>query len=105
MKRSSVLPRVARESVVLELHAGVGVPVVPGYIGRSSETRGEPDIPDALAKGSWTPGSATSYDHDHHHCRGVVRVLGHRGGASSCRDGCRRSRPIDGPRWCSVRHD
>jgi hypothetical protein len=46
---------VAREPVVLEPHSGVGVPVVPGYVGQSSETRGEPCIPDALAKGSWTP--------------------------------------------------
>jgi hypothetical protein len=43
---------VAREPVVLEPHSGVGVPVVPGYVGQSSETRGEPRIPDALAKGS-----------------------------------------------------
>jgi hypothetical protein len=45
---------VAGESVVLEPHAGVGVPVVPGYVGRSPETRGEPRIPDALANGPWT---------------------------------------------------
>jgi hypothetical protein len=48
-------PHMAREPVVLEPHAGVGVPTVPGYIGRSSETRGEPHIPDALAKSSRTP--------------------------------------------------
>jgi hypothetical protein len=29
---------VAREPVVLEPHAGVGVPVVPGYFGWISET-------------------------------------------------------------------
>jgi hypothetical protein len=46
---------VAGESVVLKPYAGVGIPVVPGYVGQSSETRGEPRIPDALAKGLWTP--------------------------------------------------
>jgi hypothetical protein len=30
--------RVARESIVFEPHARVGVPVVPGYVGWSSET-------------------------------------------------------------------
>jgi hypothetical protein len=45
----------AGESVVLEPHAGVGVPDVPRYIGRSVEARGEPRVPDALAKGPWTP--------------------------------------------------
>jgi hypothetical protein len=44
----------ACEPIVLEPHTGVGVPIVPGYVGQSSETRGEPSIPDALAKGSWT---------------------------------------------------
>jgi hypothetical protein len=43
-------PCVACEPVVLEPHAGDGVPTVPGYVGRSSETRGEPRISDALAK-------------------------------------------------------
>jgi hypothetical protein len=28
---------------------------LPRYVDRSSETRGEPRIPNALAKGSWTP--------------------------------------------------
>jgi hypothetical protein len=37
-------PSVAGESAVLEPHAGVGVPVVPRYIGRSMETGGEPRI-------------------------------------------------------------
>jgi hypothetical protein len=46
---------VARQPVVLEPHAGVGVPVVHGYVGWSSETRGKPRITDALAKGSRTP--------------------------------------------------
>jgi hypothetical protein len=48
-------PGMAGESVVLEPHAGVGVPDVPRYIGRSVEARGEPRVPDALAKGPWTP--------------------------------------------------
>jgi hypothetical protein len=48
-------PGVAGKSVVLEPYTGVGVPVVPGYVGRSSETRGEPRISDALAKGPRTP--------------------------------------------------
>jgi hypothetical protein len=43
---------VTRESGVLEPHAGVGIPVVPGYVGRSSEMQGKPRIPDALTKGS-----------------------------------------------------
>jgi hypothetical protein len=46
---------VAREPVILEPHAGVGVAVVPGHVGRISETRGGPRILDARAKGSWTP--------------------------------------------------
>jgi hypothetical protein len=29
---------VARESIVFEPHARVGVPIVPGYVGWSSET-------------------------------------------------------------------
>jgi hypothetical protein len=45
---------VAGESVVLEPHAGVGVPVVPRYVGRGAEARGEPCIPDALTKSPWT---------------------------------------------------
>jgi hypothetical protein len=36
-------PGVAGESVVLKPHAGVGLPVVPGYVGWSPETRGEPE--------------------------------------------------------------
>jgi hypothetical protein len=47
-------PGMASEPVVLEPHAGVGVSVVPRYVGRSVEARGEPRTPDALAKGPWT---------------------------------------------------
>jgi hypothetical protein len=46
---------VTHEPVVLEPHAGVGFPVIPRYVGRSSKMGGEPRISDALAKGSWTP--------------------------------------------------
>jgi hypothetical protein len=45
---------VARELVVLEPYAGVGVPIVPWHIGRSPEARGEFRVADALAKGPWT---------------------------------------------------
>jgi hypothetical protein len=48
-------------------------------------------------------GSATSCGHGRHRCRGAARVLSRRGGATSCHDDCRRSRPVDGPRWCSAR--
>jgi hypothetical protein len=48
-------PSVAGESVVLKSYARVGVPVVPRYIGRSTETRGELRVADALAKGPRTP--------------------------------------------------
>jgi hypothetical protein len=47
-------PGVAGESVVLEPLTGVGVPVIPRYVGRSMEARGEPRIVDALTKGPWT---------------------------------------------------
>jgi hypothetical protein len=46
---------VASEPVVLEPHAGVGVPIVPWYVGRSPETQGEPRILYTLDEGSWTP--------------------------------------------------
>jgi hypothetical protein len=46
---------VADEPVVLEPYDGFDVPIVPGYVGQSSETRGEPCIWDALAKSLWTP--------------------------------------------------
>jgi hypothetical protein len=45
---------VAGKSAVLEPHAGVGVPVVPWYVGQSAEAQGKPHILDALAKGPWT---------------------------------------------------
>jgi hypothetical protein len=45
---------VAGESVVLEPHVGIGVPIVPRYIRRSTEMRGEPRITDALTKCPWT---------------------------------------------------
>jgi hypothetical protein len=45
---------VAGELVVLEPHAGVGVPIVPRYVGQSMEAREEPRISYALAKGLWT---------------------------------------------------
>jgi hypothetical protein len=48
-------PGVASEPVVLEPHAGVGVPVVPWHIGRSAEARRELHVVDALAKSPWTP--------------------------------------------------
>jgi hypothetical protein len=43
------------ESVVLEPHAGFGVPVTPRYVGRSTKARRELRVANALAKGSWTP--------------------------------------------------
>jgi hypothetical protein len=46
---------VAREPVVLELDTRVGVPVVPWYVGRSPETRGELRVTDAPVKSPWTP--------------------------------------------------
>jgi hypothetical protein len=46
---------VAGESIDLEPHTGVGVPVVPRYVGWSTRARGELRIADALAKGPWTP--------------------------------------------------
>jgi hypothetical protein len=47
-------PGVACEPVVLEPYAGVGVPVVSRYIGRSMEARRKLRVADALAKGPWT---------------------------------------------------
>jgi hypothetical protein len=47
--------RMARELLVLEPDAGVGIPVIPGYVGRSPKMRGECRILYALAKGLWTP--------------------------------------------------
>jgi hypothetical protein len=46
---------VAREPVVLEPHAGVGVPVVSRYVGWGPEARGELRIIDALIESPWTP--------------------------------------------------
>jgi hypothetical protein len=46
---------VAREPVVLEPYARVGVPIVPWHIGWSPEARGEFRVTDAPAKGPWTP--------------------------------------------------
>jgi hypothetical protein len=40
---------VAREPVVLEPYTGVGVPIIPWHVGRSSEARGELRVADALA--------------------------------------------------------
>jgi hypothetical protein len=48
-------PGVARESVVLEPHAGVGVPIISRHIGQCPEARGELRIVDAPAKSSRTP--------------------------------------------------
>jgi hypothetical protein len=48
-------PGVAGELVVLEPCAGVGVLVVPRYVGRSTEVRRELRIADTLAKGPRTP--------------------------------------------------
>jgi hypothetical protein len=45
---------VAREPVVLEPYAGLGVPIVPWHIGWSPEARGELRIADAPAKVPWT---------------------------------------------------
>jgi hypothetical protein len=47
-------PGVACEPVVLEPHAGIGVPVVPWNVGRSTETRRKLRVTDALTKGLWT---------------------------------------------------
>jgi hypothetical protein len=47
--------RMARESVVLQPHVGVSLPVISGDIGRSSEKRGEPHIPHVLPKGPRAP--------------------------------------------------
>jgi hypothetical protein len=44
----------AREPVVLEPHAGVGVPIVSWHIGRSTKARRELRVADALTKGPWT---------------------------------------------------
>jgi hypothetical protein len=44
----------AREPVVLEPHAGVGVHVVSWHIGQSTEARRELRVADALAKGPLT---------------------------------------------------
>jgi hypothetical protein len=49
-----LFPSAARELVVLEPYAGVGVPVVPRHIGRSPEARGELHTADVPAKGSRT---------------------------------------------------
>jgi hypothetical protein len=45
---------VACEPVVLERHAGVGVPIVSWHIGQSLEARRKFRVADALAKGSRT---------------------------------------------------
>jgi hypothetical protein len=45
---------VASELVVLEPYAGVGIPVVPWHIGRSTKARRELRIADVPAKGPWT---------------------------------------------------
>jgi hypothetical protein len=47
-------PGVASESVVLEPHTRVGVPVIPRYVGQDVEARGEPRILDALTKSPLT---------------------------------------------------
>jgi hypothetical protein len=46
---------VACELVVLEPYAGVGIPIVPRYVGRGPEAREELRITDAPAEGPWTP--------------------------------------------------
>jgi hypothetical protein len=48
-------PGVASKPIVLEPHAGVGVPVVPWHVGRSAKARKELRVADALAKSPWTP--------------------------------------------------
>jgi hypothetical protein len=45
----------AREPVVLEPHARVGVPVVSWHIGQSAKARRELCVADALSKSPWTP--------------------------------------------------
>jgi hypothetical protein len=47
-------PGEACEPVVLEPYAGVGIPVVSWYVGRSPESRRKLRVADALAKGPWT---------------------------------------------------
>jgi hypothetical protein len=47
--------RVACESLVLQPHAGVSIPVVSRDVGRSPETREELGVPHVLSKGPQTP--------------------------------------------------
>jgi hypothetical protein len=48
-------PGVASELIVLEPHVGVGVPIVPWYVGQSTEARRKLRVADALTKSPWTP--------------------------------------------------
>jgi hypothetical protein len=47
-------PGMARKPVVLESHAGVGVPVVPWHVSRSTQTQRKLCVADALTKGPRT---------------------------------------------------
>jgi hypothetical protein len=46
---------VAGEPVVLEPYTRIGVHIVPRYVGRGPEARGELRVSDALAESPWTP--------------------------------------------------
>jgi hypothetical protein len=48
-------PGVASEPIVLEPHTGFSVPIIPWYVGRSTEARTELHVMDALTKSPWTP--------------------------------------------------